>query len=114
MVSIAQVQGKTPDSWVIMGSRMRRGVTKRVMASQVDNVRRKVECPLIAIPVHDILPKRESDIDRWLLDWKAERTAIETDERWNRRTMQRSITGALTKIKRSDNGQASSRDNGAP
>ena len=112
--AIAQVQGKTPDSWVIMGSRMRRGVTKRVMASQVDNVRRKVECPLIAIPVHDILPKRESDIDRWLLDWKAERTAIETDERWNRRTMQRSITGALTKIKRSDNGQASSRDNGAP
>ena len=112
--AIALVQGKTPDSWVIMGSRMRRGITKRVLASQIDNVRRKVGCPLIAVPVHDILPKRESDIARWLLDWKAERTAIETDDRWNRRTMQRSVMGALTRIKRPERRPGSYKDNGAP
>lgn len=112
--AVAHVEGRSVGAWVIMGSRMKRGVLRRVMSSQIDNVRRLVECPVIAVPVHEILPKRESAIDRWLIDWSADRAAIESDQRrWNRRTLQRSVTGALTRIRRSDDGKESSEDDGS-
>lgn len=113
--AVARAEGDAVGAWVIMGSRMKRGVTRRVMSSQIDNVRRLVDCPVVAVPVHEILPKRESAIDRWLIDWSADRAAIENDQRWwNRRTMQRSVAGALTRIRRSDDGRDSSGENGSP
>lgn len=112
--AVAHVEGRSVGAWVIMGSRMKRGVLRRAMSSQIDNVRRLVECPLIAVPVREILPKRESAIDRWLIDWNADRAAMESDQRWwNRRSMQRSVTGALTRIRRSDIRKDSSEDNGS-
>ena len=111
--AVAHVESRTVGAWVIMGSRMKRGVTRRVMSSQIDNVRRLVECPVIAVPVQEILPKRESAIDRWLIDWNADRAAIEHEPNlWNRRAMQRSVAGALTRIKRTDDNKDSSGDNG--
>ena len=108
-VASAEVDYRNP--WVVMGSRMKRGVTRRVMSSQIDNVRRRVHCPILAVPVPEVLPKRESAIERWLIEWRADRAAIENDQRWwVRRSMQRSVTGALTRIRRSNNGQAPPKD----
>ena len=107
--AIVKASEGVPNPWVILGSRMKRGVTKRVLASYIDNIRRAVECPIIGIPVHEILPKRESSLDRWLMEWRADRAAIENDQRWwSRRSMQRSVTGALTRIRRPDSDQDAS------
>ena len=104
--AIVEASAAVPNPWVILGSRMKRGVTKRVLASQIDNIRRAIECPILGVPVREILPKRESAIDRWLMEWRADRAAIENDQRWwSRRSMQRSVAGALTRIRRPDDGQ---------
>ena len=104
--AIVEASAAVSSPWIILGSRMKRGITKRVLASRIDNIRRAVECPIIGVPVQEILPKRESSLDRWLMEWRADRAAIENDQRWwSRRSMQRSVTGALTRIRRADDSQ---------
>lgn len=104
--AIVKASAGTPNPWVVLGSRMKRGITKRVMASHIDNIRRAVQCPLIGVPVQEILPHRETAIDRWLTEWRADRAAIESDQRWwSGRSMQRSVAGALTRIRKPESDQ---------
>ncbi len=61
----------SPFSWIVMGSRMRRGFTRRFLPSVADNIRREVSCPVLVVPQSEIIPKREQHLKRWLVDWLA-------------------------------------------
>jgi hypothetical protein len=61
----------TPSSWIVMGSRMRRGFTRRFLPSVADNIRREVSCPVLAVPQAEIIPQRRERLKRWRDDWLA-------------------------------------------
>lgn len=105
--AVARVYAYSDNPWVVIGSRMRRGLAKHLMASRVDNVRRIIDCPLLAVPVAQILKKRQAAVDRWLVEWRADPGSMDSDDQrwWNRRSMQRSVTDALTRIRGSRNGE---------
>ncbi len=69
---VVEAQEKQERSWVVLGSRMRRGLTRYLVPSLVDNLRREVSCPVIAVPQPEIIPRRASSVKRWLVDWQAE------------------------------------------
>ncbi len=66
----------SPSSWIAMGSRMRRGLTRHLFPSVVDNIRREVTCPILVVPQREILAKREEDLEQWLYEWSAHNDPI--------------------------------------
>ena len=58
-------------SWIVMGSRMRRGLTKTFLPSVADNIRREVSCPVLVVPQAETIPKRRAQLNAWLVDWLA-------------------------------------------
>lgn len=69
--TLAVAHRHSPFSWIVMGSRMRRGFTRRFLPAVADNIRREVACPVLAVPQADIIPNRQKRLDRWLRDWLA-------------------------------------------
>ncbi len=69
--ALCQAHESSPSSWIVMGSRMRLGFTRRLFPSVADNVRREVSCPILAVPHAEIIEKREIELDRWLSEWRA-------------------------------------------
>ena len=69
--TLAVAHRHSPFSWIVMGSRMRRGFTRRFLPAVADNIRREVACPVLAVPQADIIPNRQKRLDRWLKDWLA-------------------------------------------
>ena len=69
--ALARAHRDSPFSWIVMGSRMRRGFTRRYFASVADNIRREVSCPVLAVPQAEIIPKRQQQLNGWLADWLA-------------------------------------------
>ena len=76
--SIVEAHLNSPNPWVILGSRMKRGLTRRIFPALADNVRREVSCPVLAIPQPEVIDRRRDTIDRWLIDWQANQTVLDT------------------------------------
>lgn len=73
--SLAVAHRNSPFSWIVMGSRMRRGLTRSFLPSVADNIRREVSCPVLAVPQDEIIPQRRKRLDRWLIDSLAHQDA---------------------------------------
>ena len=69
--TLAVAHRHSPFSWIVMGSRMRRGFTRQFLPSVADNIRREVTCPVLAVPRAEVIPKRQKKLDQWLSDWLA-------------------------------------------
>ena len=69
--SLAAAHESSPYSWIVMGSRMRYGLTRNLWPSVADNIRREVSCPVLAVPQAELIPKREARLERWIDDWLA-------------------------------------------
>lgn len=69
--TLAVAHRHSPQSWIVMGSRMRRGITRRFMPSVADNIRREVTCPVLAVPRMELIPERRKRLDQWVSDWLA-------------------------------------------
>ncbi len=74
----AQRQAHMP--WVVIGSRLRRGVSRSIFSSLADNVRREVSCPVVVAPQTEVLPKRAAAIERWMVDWRARQDETQSEE----------------------------------
>lgn len=61
----------SPTSWIVMGSRLRRGFSRQFLPSVADNVRREVSCPVFAVPQAEVIADREQKLHNWLVDWLA-------------------------------------------
>lgn len=75
--SIVEAHLNSPKPWVILGSRMKRGFTRRIFPSLADNVRREVSCPLLVVPQPEVIKQRNDNIERWLIDWRAGQTELD-------------------------------------
>ena len=69
--ALSRAHRGSPFSWIVMGSRMRYGLSRKFLPSVADNVRREVSCPVLAVPQGEIIAKREDILNRWLIDWLA-------------------------------------------
>ena len=73
--SLSAAHMSSPYSWIVMGSRMRHGLTRNFWPSVADNIRREVSCPVLAVPHAEVIPKREARLKRWIDDWLAHHDA---------------------------------------
>ncbi len=73
--SLSAAHMSSPNSWIVMGSRMRYGFTRNFLPSVADNIRREVSCPVLAVPHAEVIPKREARLKRWIDDWLAHQDA---------------------------------------
>ena len=60
--TLAVAHRHSPFSWIVMGSRMRRGLTKKFLPSVADNIRREVACPVLVVPQAETIPKRRAEL----------------------------------------------------
>ena len=90
--ALARAHRASPFSWIVMGSRMRRGFTRRFLASVADNIRREVSCPVLAVPQAEIIPKRQQLLNRWLTDWLAHQESPIPESRMPNHYRRRSLS----------------------
>ena len=69
--SLGRAHRASPKSWIVMGSRMRHGFSRRFLPSVADNIRREVSCPVFAVPQAGIIEERREKLQDWLVDWLA-------------------------------------------
>ncbi len=67
--SLLRAHRASPFSWIVMGSRMRRGLSRRLLPSVADNIRREVTCPVLAVPHAEIIAERQEKLRRWMGHW---------------------------------------------
>ncbi len=77
--AVVDAQQRSDRPWVVVGSRMRQGITRSIFPSLADNVRREASCPVVLAPQREILPKRMAAIERWLIDWRADQDEVKTE-----------------------------------
>ena len=69
--SLNRAHRASPNSWIVMGSRLRRGFSRQFLPSVADNVRREVSCPVFAVPQSEVIGERKQRLHKWLVDWFA-------------------------------------------
>ncbi len=69
--SLNRAHRASPKSWIVMGSRLRRGFSRQFLPSVADNVRREVSCPVFAVPQAEVIAERKQRLHKWLVDWLA-------------------------------------------
>ena len=69
--SLNRAHRASPNSWIVMGSRLRRGFSRQFLPSVADNVRREVSCPVFAVPQAEVIAERKQRLHKWLVDWFA-------------------------------------------
>ena len=69
--SLNRAHRASPNSWIVMGSRLRRGFSRQFLPSVADNIRREVSCPVFAVPQSEVIDDRKQKLHKWLVDWLA-------------------------------------------
>lgn len=69
--SLRRAHQASPSSWIVIGSRLRRGFSRQFLPSVADNIRREVSCPVFAVPQVEVIADRRMRLHRWLVDWLA-------------------------------------------
>ena len=69
--SLNRAHRASPNSWIVTGSRLRRGFSRQFLPSVADNVRREVSCPVFAVPQAEVIAERRQRLHKWLADWLA-------------------------------------------
>ena len=111
--SLAAAHASSPFSWIVMGSRLRYGLSRNIWPAVADNIRREVSCPVLAVPDREVIPKREGQLRRWIVEWLAHHDAssvLDTDvtKRPRRRGWAQQITSLYTYDERDGNGSGRS------
>lgn len=97
--SLGRAHRASPNSWIVMGSRMRHGFSRRFLPSVADNIRREVSCPVLAVPQVDIIDERREKLHKWLVDWLAHQDpALVVDPPTSTTSRRRSLARQMAKI----------------
>ena len=97
--TLAVAHRHSPFSWIVMGSRMRRGLTKKFLPSVADNIRREVACPVLVVPQAETIPKRRAELNTWLVDWLAHQDSTTLlESRLPSHTRRRTLTQRLSSL----------------
>ena len=67
--SLLRSHRASPYSWIVIGSRMRRGLSRRLLPSVADNIRREVTSPVLTVPHAEIIPERQEKLRQWMIHW---------------------------------------------
>ena len=69
--SVTRAHRASPFSWIVMGSRLRHGFSRRFLPSVADNIRREVTCPILAVPQREVIAVRRDRLHDWTVDFLA-------------------------------------------
>ncbi len=111
--SLSSAHTSSPFSWIVMGSRLRYGLSRNFWPAVADNIRREVSCPVLAVPDTEVIPKREFQLRRWIVEWLAYHDAssvldTEVTKRPRRRGWAQQITSLYTYDERDGTGSGRS------